>query len=135
MKDTFPTVSYKTYPMPKGRTTGDLGFTVSYSMAKDSKNKPAAWTLLSYLTGKNGMKNWTDLGLALPSRSDVPPAAGRAVFTQPAPYSRAWSFFPGFGDVYTIMNNDLTAVFQGKKDVQGMINDIQSATATALKKK
>ena len=33
-------------------------------------------------------------------------------------YSRAWSFFPGFSSVYTIMNNDLTAVFQGKEDVQ-----------------
>jgi hypothetical protein len=33
------------------------------------------------------------------------------------------------------MNNDLTAVFQGKKDVQGMINDVQAATATALKRK
>ena len=32
------------------------------------------------------------------------------------------------------MNNDQTAVFQGKEDVQGMINDIQSATAKALKK-
>jgi multiple sugar transport system substrate-binding protein len=135
MHDTFPSVGYATYPMPKGRTTGNLGFTVSYSMAKDSKNKPAAWTLLSYLTSQAGMKKWTDLGLALPSRSDVAPAAGRAVFTNQAPASRAWSFFPGFGDVYTIMNNDLTAVFQGKKDVQGMINDVQAATLTALKRK
>jgi ABC-type glycerol-3-phosphate transport system substrate-binding protein len=80
------------------------------------------------------MKQWTDQGLALPSRSDVAPAAGRAVFLKQAPYSRAWSFYPGFSSVYTIMNNDLTAVFQGKKDVQGMINDIQVATAKALKK-
>jgi multiple sugar transport system substrate-binding protein len=134
MHDTYPSVSYATYAMPKGRTTGDLGFTTSFSMAKDSKNKPAAWTLLSYLTGAQGMKKWTDQGLALPSRSDVPPAAGRAVLLNEAPYSRAWSFFPGFSSVYTIMNNDLTAVFQGKEDVQGMINDIQSATAKALKK-
>jgi multiple sugar transport system substrate-binding protein len=104
-------------------------------MAKDSKNKPAAWTLLSYLTGKTGMKTWTDQGLALPSRSDVPPAAGRSVLLKQAPASRAWSFFPGFGDVYTIMNNDLGAVFKGDKDVQGMINDVQAATAKALKQK
>jgi len=134
MHDTFPTVSYATYAMPHGRARGDLGFTTSYSMAKDSKNKAAAWTLLSYLTGAQGMKKWTDQGLALPSRSDVPPAAGRSVLIKEAPYSRAWSFFPGFSDVYTVMNNDLTAVFQGKKDVQGMINDIQAATVKALKK-
>jgi multiple sugar transport system substrate-binding protein len=135
MKDTFPTVKYETFALPKGQTTGNLGFTVSYSMAKDSKNKPAAWTLLSYLTGKTGMKTWTDQGLALPSRSDVPPAAGRSVLLKQAPASRAWSFFPGFGDVYTIMNNDLGAVFKGDKDVQGMINDVQAATAKALKQK
>ena len=135
MKDTFPNVKYETFAMPKGQTTGNLGFTVSYSMAKDSKNKPAAWTLLSYLTSKAGMKTWTDQGLALPSRSDVPPAAGRAVLLKQAPAARAWSFFPGFGDVLTIMNNDLGAVFRGDKDVQGMINDVQSATAKALSNK
>lgn len=135
MADTFPSVKYQTYAMPKGSTVGTLAFTVSYSMAKDSKNKPAAWTLLSYLTGKQGMAQWTNQGLALPSRSDVAPAAGRAVLTKQAPYSHAWSFFPGFSDVYTIMNNDLTAVFKGSKDVQGMINDVQAATAKALKQK
>jgi hypothetical protein len=31
------------------------------------------------------------------------------------------------------MNNDLTAVFKGSKDIQGMINDVQDATAKALK--
>ena len=55
----------------KGKVNGNLGFTVSYSMAKDSKNKQAAWTLLSWLTGKVGMSKWMSLGLALPSRSDV----------------------------------------------------------------
>jgi multiple sugar transport system substrate-binding protein len=135
MTDTFPTVKYQTYAMPKGSTVGTLAFTVSYSMAKDSKNKPAAWTLLSYLTSKQGMAQWTDQGLALPSRSDVPPAAGRTVLTKEAPYAHAWSFFPGFSDVATIMNNDLSAVFKGSKDVQGMINDVQAATDKALKQK
>jgi multiple sugar transport system substrate-binding protein len=133
MADTYPSVKYQTYAMPKGRTTGTLAFTVSYSIAKDSKNKPAAWTLLSYLTGKEGMAKWTGQGLALPSRSDVAPAAGRSVLLKQAPYSHAWSFFPGFSDVLTIMNNDLTAVFKGSKDIQGMINDVQDATAKALK--
>jgi multiple sugar transport system substrate-binding protein len=135
MADTFPGVKYQTYAMPKGRTVGTLAFTVSYSMAKDSKNKPAAWTLLSYLTSKQGMAQWTNQGLALPSRSDVPPAAGRTVLTKQASYAHAWSFFPGFSSVYTIMNNDLSAVFKGSKDVQGMINDVQAATAQALKQK
>jgi multiple sugar transport system substrate-binding protein len=133
MHDTFGSVAFANSPMPHGAAKGSLAFTVSYSMAKDSKNKPAAWTLLSYLTGKSGMASWTNLGLALPSRSDVKPAAGRNAFIQEAPYSHAWSFFPGFGDVYTTMNNDLTAVIQGKLDIQGMLNDVQKATASKLK--
>src|SRR6266568_5278226 len=58
MKD-FPNVKFATAPMPKGKTRGNLAFTVSYSMAKDSKNKPAAWELLKYLVGRQGMKTWT----------------------------------------------------------------------------
>jgi multiple sugar transport system substrate-binding protein len=135
MADTFPSVKYQTYAMPKGRSNGTLAFTVSYSIAKDSKNKPAAWTLLSYLTGKQGMAQWTNQGLALPSRSDVPPAAGRSVLLKEAPYAHAWSFFPGFSDVFTVMNNDLQAVFKGSKDIQGMINEVQDATGKALKAK
>jgi multiple sugar transport system substrate-binding protein len=133
MHDTFANVAFTNSPMPHGAAKGSLAFTVSYSMAKDSKNKPAAWTLLSYLTGKAGMASWTNLGLALPSRSDVKPAAGRSAFIQEAPYSHAWSFFPGFSDVYTTMNNDLTAVLQGKLDIQGMLNDVQKATASKIK--
>jgi multiple sugar transport system substrate-binding protein len=133
MHDTFGNVAFTNSAMPHGASKGTLAFTVSYSIAKDSKNKPAAWTLLSYLTGKTGMGQWTSLGLALPSRSDVKPAAGRAPFLTEAPYAHAWSFFPGFSDVYTTMNNDLDAVVSGKLDVQGMINDVQKATAAKLK--
>ena len=43
--------------MITNKTGGNLGFTVSYSMAKDSKHKAAAWTLLSWLAGQQGMKH------------------------------------------------------------------------------
>ena len=78
MSDTFPNVEYTTNRMVQGKQDGNLAFTVSYSMARDSKNKPAAWQLIRYLVGQPGMKTWTSKGLALPSRSDVKPVAGRA---------------------------------------------------------
>ena len=56
-------------------------------MARVSKNKTAAWTLLCYLTGKAGMKIWTSLGLALPARNDVKPVAGRGTFVSRPRYS------------------------------------------------
>jgi multiple sugar transport system substrate-binding protein len=47
MSSTYPNVHYGIRPMIKGKQNGNLAFTVSWSMAKSSSNKPAAWTLLS----------------------------------------------------------------------------------------
>jgi multiple sugar transport system substrate-binding protein len=126
MKSTYPTVQYGIFPMIKQKTGGNLGFTVSYSMAKDAKNKQAAWTLLSWLTGPQGMKLWVSKGLALPSRSDVKAIGGRQAFLSAAPYSHGWGF-PNFATAYQTMNNDLTAVIAGSKTTQAMLQDIAAA--------
>jgi multiple sugar transport system substrate-binding protein len=126
MKSTFPGTRYGVFPMIKQKTGGNLGFTVSYSLAKDSQHKQAAWTLLSWLTGQQGMKQWTSLGLALPSRSDVKAIGGRTAFLNAAPYSHGWGF-NNFSNVYTVMNNDLTAVIGGSKTVQQMLADVASS--------
>jgi multiple sugar transport system substrate-binding protein len=126
MKSTFPNTRYGVFPMVKQKTGGNLGFTVSYSLAKDSKQKQAAWTLLSWLTGKEGMKQWTSLGLALPSRTDVKAIGGRTAFINAAQYSHGWGF-NNFSNTYTVMNNDLTAVIGGSKTVQQMLADVASS--------
>ena len=129
MKSTFSQVRYGAFPMVKGKTGGNLGFTVSYSMAKDAKNKPAAWTLLSWLTGPVGQKLWISKGLALPSRTDLKPVGGRKAFIAAAPYVHGWGF-PNFSDTYTLMNNDLQAVIGGSKTTAQMLADV----AASLKK-
>lgn len=126
MKSTFPQVKFGVGRMVKGKVEGNLGFTVSYSMAKDSQNKQAAWTLLSWLTGKVGMQLWMSKGLALPSRSDVKAAGGRQAFLASGPYSRGWGF-PNFTATYTIMNNDLQAVISGSKTTQQMLSDVAAS--------
>jgi multiple sugar transport system substrate-binding protein len=130
MKQTFPEVSYGVFPMVKGKQPGNLAFTVAYSMARDAKNKPAAWTLLSWLTGRQGEKLWVSKGLALPSRSDVQPVGGRRAFLSQAPYAHPWGFV-GFSDVYTVMNNDLTAVMAGSKSIPQMLADVAKALKRA----
>jgi multiple sugar transport system substrate-binding protein len=40
-------------------------------MNKQTKHKKAAWELISYLTGKEGMEKWTGTGFALPTRKSV----------------------------------------------------------------
>ena len=106
MKATFPSVGYKNNLMVKGKSRGNLAFTVSYSMARDSKNKAAAWTLLSTYR-EAGMATWTSKGLALPSRSDVKPVPGRAAFLPEAPVAHPWQFAPGFAKVMTVAGNEL----------------------------
>jgi multiple sugar transport system substrate-binding protein len=132
MHDTFPGVSYKISPLPKGKVRGNLGFTVSYSIGKDSSHKSAAWTLLTYLTGKQGMHTWTQQGIALPSRRDVPVPAGRSPFLKQAGYSHAWQFAPRFSKVIDTANNELTAVFQGKESVDEMLAKVADAARAAL---
>src|SRR5262249_4835622 len=92
MKSTYPSTQYGIFPMVKNKTGGNLAFTVSYSLAKDSKNKQAAWTLLSWLTGPVGQKLWVSKGLALPSRSDVKAIGGRQAFLAAAPSAHGWGF-------------------------------------------
>jgi multiple sugar transport system substrate-binding protein len=134
MSEQFPTVRYRNNPMIRNKQQGNLAFTVSYSIAKHSKNKAAAWTLLTFLTGKQGMATWTSKGLALPSRSDVKPVAGRSGFLAAAPYASAWQFAPGFSKVMTVAGNELTAVFEGKQSIDAMLVKIQAEAQRTLRR-
>jgi multiple sugar transport system substrate-binding protein len=124
----FPGVKFTTAPLPKGKTRGNLAFTVSYSMARDAKNKPAAWELLKYLVGKQGMQQWVSLGLALPTRSDVHAVAGRGAFTKYPAFVHGWGAQPGFRHIWNdVANNELTSVIDGKESVNSMLAKIAAA--------
>jgi len=129
MKGTFPSVPYKWVAMPKGASgQATLGFTVSYSIGKDSPHKDAAWLLLTYLTGPDGMKIWTQGGVANPSRKDVPAPAGKDVLVNSAAFAHPWSFIPGFSKVSDAFNNAFEAAVEGK----GTVDDVVSKTKSAL---
>ena len=52
--------------------------------------------LIQYLTGTEGMTNWTEGGVAIPSRKDVAGAAGSRTSLQGADYAKPGSgFMPG----------------------------------------
>lgn len=124
----YPNVRFRTAPMPMDKRHGNLAFVVSYSMARDSKNKPAAWTLLKYLTGKTGMQKWINLGLALPTRTDVHAVAGRGAFTRYPGSVHGWGNQVGFRHLWNdVANNELTAVIQGQESVNTMLQKIASA--------
>jgi multiple sugar transport system substrate-binding protein len=134
MQSTFPDVKFTTVRMLANKQHGNLGFTVSYSMAKDSQNKPAAWQLIRYLVSKPGMKTWTSKGLALPSRKDVAPVSGRASFLADASAAHPWQFAPKFSQVIDSANNELSAVIEGKQTVASMLKKIQDDANSTLGK-
>jgi multiple sugar transport system substrate-binding protein len=128
MKSTYPNTHFAVHPMVKGKTQGNLAFTVSWSIAKSDKNKAAAWKVLSWLVGKQGEKIWMSKGLALSPRKDVPSIGGRAPFLAAAPFARGWGFGnPNFASAYTVMGNDLNAVISGSKTVPAMLADVGQA--------
>jgi multiple sugar transport system substrate-binding protein len=132
MADTFPNVRFRINKMIRGKAEGNLAFTVSYSMSRDAKNKDAAWQLIRYLVGQPGMKTWTSKGLALPSRNDVKPPAGRENFIAAARAARPWQFAPTFTKVIDTANNELSAVIEGKQTVPAMLRKIQDTANDAL---
>jgi multiple sugar transport system substrate-binding protein len=132
MHTTFPNVSWKTYPMVRNKARGNLGFTVSYSIAKDSKHKTQALQMLKYLTGPAGMKVWVKTSGFLPSRSDVKPPSGRGIFLKEAPYTHPWQFAPGFSKVYDTANNELQSAYEGKESISDALKNIQKAASDAL---
>lgn len=132
MHTTFPNVSWKTYPMVRNKARGNLGFTVSYSIAKDSKHKTQALQMLKYLTGPAGMKVWVKTSGFLPSRSDVKPPSGRGIFLKEAPFTHPWQFAPGFSKVYDTANNELQSAYEGKESISDALKNIQKAASDAL---
>jgi len=134
MKETFPDVNFGIHPMLKNSRPGNLGFTVSYSIGKDSAHKAQAFTLLTYLAGRTGMRVWTKNVGYLQSRKDVTPPAGRTVFLNEAQRTHAWQFAPGFSRVIDTANSELQSAYEGKESVSTALNNIQDAATRALRR-
>jgi multiple sugar transport system substrate-binding protein len=72
LQDTFPDLRFATAEVPLlNQQQGTMVFTVAYVMNRQSRHKNEAWQLIAYLTGKQGMKEWTGTGFALPTRKSV----------------------------------------------------------------
>ncbi|MGZ8481065.1 MAG: ABC transporter substrate-binding protein [Candidatus Limnocylindria bacterium] len=127
MENDFPDMPYEMAELPQGTQQGNLAFTVAYSMGVDSPNKDAAWVLLQYLTGQEGMGQWTSLGLALPARSDVDPAEGRDALVAGLEYATAYGFPSEFLPVQDAFNNKLTEVLASGGTGQEIVDAAMAA--------
>jgi multiple sugar transport system substrate-binding protein len=133
MTSTYPDVKYAWSEMPTG-TSGSpvtISFTVSYSIGADSKNKDQAFAVMSYLTGKEGMANWTEGGVALPARQDVPTPTGKDVLAAGSAYAKPGSgFMPGWVDVQKAFQDEFTSQIQKKTFDAGPVVDKTAAAVT-----
>ncbi|MEW5988617.1 MAG: ABC transporter substrate-binding protein, partial [Chloroflexota bacterium] len=119
LKDQFPDLSYGVTQLPAGPGgEATMAFTVCYAMAAGSQHKEEALALINFLTGPDGMKQWTDLGLAMPTRASLREGwlaqfADLTPFLDGAEYAHPWQFRPGFQDVLDTINNSLQQAFEG----------------------
>lgn len=112
MKDQFPNINWTFAEMPVGSSGSKvtITFTAAYGIGVDSKNLDQAWVVMQYLTGLEGMQKWTEGGIAIPSRTDVPVPAGFEVIVAGADYARPGSgFMKGYGDVQKAFQDAFTA--------------------------
>ena len=122
LKQTFPAIEFATAEVPTvGGKKGTMAYTVAYVINKQSKHKPEAWQLISYLTGKEGMKAWTSQGTALPTRKSVAAALGYdknplyAPFLTGAAYATIWQAGENLPTILTNFNNQFISAMLGEQ--------------------
>lgn len=71
LKENHPDLEYGVLPLPAGKQKATIAFTTALAMPKRTQYEADGWKLVSHLTGKEGMKQWTSQGLAFPSRKSV----------------------------------------------------------------
>jgi multiple sugar transport system substrate-binding protein len=132
IKKDAPDMKFGIAEMPAGpKGKGTFAFTVSYSINAKTQQKEAAWTLVNYLTGPDGMKKWTSLGLAMPSRKSLESEwlstfKEREPFLKAGAYAQPWQLGPGGQEINDkVVTPDLQAVFAGKMTTRDALADIE----------
>lgn len=121
-KETFPEVEIGTAEVPTiNGKQGTMAFTVAYVMNRKTKHKDAAWKVIEYLTGKEGMKAWATQGLALPTRRSLLTELGYnndslyAPFVRGARYATIWQAGENLPTIRTNFNNQFISALLGEQ--------------------
>ncbi len=134
LKDTFPNIEFATAEVPPvGGKQGTMVYTVAYVMNKQTKHKQVAWELISYLTGKEGMKAWASVGLVLPTRKSVLADLGYeqnplyAPFVKSATYATIWQAGETLPIILTHFNNQFLSALLGEQALPVAMRKAQAA--------
>lgn len=124
LADTFPEIQYATAEVPRvNNQPGTMVYTVAYVMNRQSRHKLEAWELIAYLTGKDGMTQWTETGIALPTRKSV--AANlhlendvrRSALVAGVPYATPWQLGPYPAVIFNQFNNQFISAMLGEQSL------------------
>lgn len=124
LRSTFPQINFATAEIPtvNGRK-GTMAYTVAYVMNKKAKHKQAAWQLIAYLTGKEGMKAWAKEGLVLPARKSVLAELGYdkkplyRPFVAGASYATIWQAGENLPTIFLNFNNQFISALIGQQSL------------------
>ncbi|OBZ10844.1 ABC transporter substrate-binding protein [Bacillus sp. FJAT-26390] len=125
LESNYKDLDYGTAELPTvNGTKGTMAFTVAYVMNKQSEKKEAAWQLISFLTGKEGMKTWTSKGFALPTRKSVAQELGydkdemRSAIVAGASYATPWQAGSTLPTIMSNFNNQFVDTFMGNSKLE-----------------
>jgi len=140
IQSNFPDVDFATAEVPTvNDQKGTMAFTVAYVMNKNSQKKEAAWKLLSYLTGKEGMKTWTSKGFALPTRKSVSAELGydkdalRGALVAGSSYATSWQAGSTLPTIMNNFNNQFVAAYTGGSSLTDALKKAQETANKEIK--
>lgn len=131
-KETFPSLQFAIAEVPKlNHHRHTMAYTVAYVMNRKTKHKDAAWKLIAYLTGKEGMKAWANQGLALPARRSVLATSGYdkhplyAPFAKGAKYAIIWQAGENLPTIRMNFNNQFISALLGEQSLEAAMKKAQ----------
>jgi multiple sugar transport system substrate-binding protein len=140
LEDTYPDVAWEVVELPEGPGgAATMAFTVCYGVPASisEERKTAAFELVNFLTGPEGMQAWTDLGLAMHTRASlrdhwVEQFPALQPFLDSADFAHPWQFRPGFQDFLDTFNASLEQTFAGTMLPEDVLSEAESVATEIL---
>lgn len=129
LKDNAPDLKYGVSELPQGKTKGTLAFTVGMVIPSQSNHKEDSWKIISFLTGKRGMKTWTESGIALPTRKSVALKTGvykdsvLSTFMNSVEYAKLYKI-PLKGRWFDESQAAMQGIFYKKKNIEQTLKEL-----------
>ncbi|MBJ7297259.1 MAG: ABC transporter substrate-binding protein [Dolichospermum sp.] len=140
LQETFPKLEFATAEIPEiNNQKSTMVFTVAYVMNKQAPHKKEAWELISFLTGKEGMKKWTAKGFALPARKSVAQQLGydqdplRSSLVAGVNYATPWQVGKNPAAIINNFDNQFISVLLGQQPLKQAMLKAQDAANQQIK--